>query len=235
MLYSAREVPRGAAFGMEAMAKATGRKAALQSAPARVPAESGDAKNNHLEAAIGSQVRQFRQQLELTVVEVAKLAGLSPGMLSKIENGMTSPSLATLRALSQALNVPVTSLFRKYDEQRDATYVKADQGLLIERRGSRAGHQYRLLGHNIGGAVSVEPYLVTLTEKSEVFPLFQHPGTEFIFILEGEVIYRHGNETYHLAEGDSLFFDSDAPHGPEELLKLPIRLLSVIVQPRSEA
>ncbi len=211
------------------------KKAETDLAEAAASAAAGNARDNRLEVAIGRQVRAFRRQLDMTVVEAAKRAGMSPGMLSKIENGMTSPSLATLRALSQALNVPVTSLFRKYDEQRDATYVKADQGLLIERRGSRAGHQYRLLGHNIGGAVSVEPYLVTLTEKSEVFPLFQHPGTEFIFILEGEVIYRHGNETYHLAEGDSLFFDSDAPHGPEELLKLPIRLLSVIVQPRSEA
>jgi quercetin dioxygenase-like cupin family protein len=84
-------------------------------------------------------------------------------------------------------------------------------------------------------AVSVEPYLITLTEKSEVFPLFQHTGAEFIYLLEGEVLYRHGGQTYRLKPGDSLFFDSDAPHGPEELLKLPIRFLSVIVQPHQEA
>ncbi len=191
-------------------------------------------KDNQLEIAIGRQVRHFRQELDMTVVEVANLAGMSRGMLSKIENGMTSPSLATLRALSKALNVPVTSLFRKYEEQRDATYVKADAGLLIERRGSRAGHQYRLLGHTIGKGISVEPYLVTLTEKSEVFPLFQHSGTEFLYILEGKVTYRHANRTYTLSKGDSLFFDSDAPHGPEELLELPIKMLSVIVQHRSE-
>ena len=169
----------------------------------------------------------------MTVGELAKLAGLSVGMLSKIENGVTSPSLATLRALAQALNVPVTSLFRKYEEQRDATYVKAEQGLVIERHGSRAGHQYQLLGHNIGKGVSVEPYLITLTQKSEVFPLFQHDGQEFIFLLSGKVRYRHGNQTYVLAPGDSLFFDADAPHGPEELLELPIRLLSVIVEQKS--
>ena len=65
-------------------------------------AEQGDRRDNQLEVAIGRQVRHFRQQLDMTVVEVAKLAGLSPGMLSKIENGMTSPSLATLQALSRA-------------------------------------------------------------------------------------------------------------------------------------
>lgn len=197
------------------------------------PGRDAGGREGDLEAAIGRQARQFRQELNMTVGELAKLAGLSVGMLSKIENGVTSPSLATLRALAQALNVPVTSLFRKYEEQRDATYVKAEQGLVIERRGSRAGHQYQLLGHSIGKGVSVEPYLITLTQKSEVFPLFQHDGQEFIYLLSGKVLYRHGNQTYVLAPGDSLFFDADAPHGPEELLELPIRLLSVIVEQKS--
>lgn len=187
-----------------------------------------------LEAAIGRQVRAFRSQLNMTVVELAKQAGLSPGMLSKIENGNTSPSLATLKALSRALNVPVTSFFRKYEEQRDCTFVRAGEGLIIERRGTRAGHQYQLLGHTIDKRVLVEPYLISLTQGSEVFPLFQHPGVEFIYMLEGEVVYRHANQTYRLRSGDSLFFDADAPHGPDELVALPIRFLSIIVTPRSE-
>jgi len=194
-------------------------------------AAEAEPKPGSLEAAIGRQVREFRQRLQLTVVDLGKLAGVSRGMVSKIENGMTSPSLATLSALAQALNVPVTSLFRRYEEQRDATFVKANQGLVIERRGTRAGHQYQLLGHTVGKTISVEPYLITLTEQSEVFPLFQHAGVEFIYILAGKVSYRHGGRVYQMGPGDSMFFDSDAPHGPEELLELPIRFLSVIVQP----
>jgi transcriptional regulator with XRE-family HTH domain len=192
------------------------------------------ASDNQLEVAIGRQVRAFRNQLNMTVAEVAKQAGLSPGMLSKIENGHTSPSLATLSALSRALNVPVTSLFRKYEQERDCTFVKAGEGLTIERRGTRAGHQYQLLGHTIGKQVSVEPYLITLTEQSEIFPLFQHNGVEFIYMLGGEVVYRHGDKVYRLSPGDSLFFDADVPHGPEELVSLPIRFLSILIQARSE-
>ncbi len=55
-----------------------------------------------------------------------------------------------------------------------------------------------------------------------------HGGLEFIYMLEGEVVYRHGDRTFTLQPGDSLFFDADAPHGPEEMRKLPIRFLSVI-------
>jgi len=144
------------------------------------------ARENSLEAAIGRQVREYRIKLGMTVVDLARQADLSAGMLSKIENGMTSPSLATLQSLSRALNVPVTSFFRKFEESRDATYVAAGRGLAIERRGTRAGHQYQLLGHSIGNKdLVLEPYLVTLTEKSDVFPVFQHSGQEFIYILEG--------------------------------------------------
>jgi quercetin dioxygenase-like cupin family protein len=52
---------------------------------------------------------------------------------------------------------------------------------------------------------------------------------ELIYMLEGKMDYRHGNNTYRLEPGDSLFFDADAPHGPEELIDLPARFLSIIV------
>ncbi|MCU0573105.1 MAG: helix-turn-helix domain-containing protein [Syntrophobacteraceae bacterium] len=187
---------------------------------------------NQLELAIGREIRSFRRKMDLTIAELAKLAGLSAGMLSKIENGNASPSLGTLQALSRALNIPFTAFFRKYEEERDASYVRSGQGLVIERRGTRAGHEYRLLGYSVGKSISVEPYLITLTEESEVFPLFQHPGTEFIYMLEGDMLYMHGDKSYRLSPGDSLFFDADAPHGPEELFRLPIRFLSIIVSPR---
>lgn len=192
------------------------------------------ARDNGLEAAIGRQVREFRLRLGMSVVDLAREAGLSAGMLSKIENGQTSPSLATLANLSRALNVPFTALFRRFEEKRDAILVRAGEGLTIERRGTRAGHQYQLLGHTLHKQIAFDPYLITLTEKSEVFPLFQHAGLEFIYVLEGRVAYRHGDRIYALNPGDSLFFDADAPHGPEELSQLPIRFLSVIVGLRTE-
>ncbi len=195
---------------------------------------SNEEGEKHLERAIGSQIRVFRKQLKMTAEEIAKQAGLSQGMLSKIERGVTTPSLGTLYALAQALNVSVTSLFRKYDEQRDCTFVPSGEGLLIERHGTRAGHQYRLLGHNVSKRLILEPYLITLTNESEVFPLFQHSGIEFIYLLEGEVLYRHANETYHMKAGDSLFFDADAPHGPEELIQVPIRMIANICRSSSD-
>lgn len=198
------------------------------------PSTAEDTSVKALEVAIGRQVRTFRNRLNMTVANVAKQAQLSSGMLSKIENGLTSPSLATLNALANALHVPVTSLFRGYEEQRDVTFIKNGEGLPIERRGSGAGHQYQLLGHTIGKPYTIEPYVITISDKSEVFPVFQHAGMELIYMLEGEVTYRHANKSYALGPGDSLFFDAEASHGPDEILKLPCRYLSIIVSQSSE-
>lgn len=188
----------------------------------------------NLEVAIGRSVRAFRRQQGMTVADLAAVTGLSIGMLSKIENGITSPSLTTLQILSHAFSTPITSFFRGFEERREVQHVKAGEHLEIERRGTRAGHQYHLLGHigsNNSGVV-VEPYLITLTAESDTFPAFQHDGIELLFMLEGEVQYRHGDQIFHLEPGDSLFFDADAPHGPEELVKLPARYLSIISYPQ---
>lgn len=193
--------------------------------------------DNQIEAAIGHAVRGFRAKLELTVADLASAAGISAGMLSKIENGAISPSLATLQSLARALGVPFTALFGSFAERREAVFVKAGGGLAIERRGTRNRHQYHLLGHTNDPStrVIVEPYMITLTAESDVFPLFQHAGLEFLYMLEGEVVYRHAEKTYLMQPGDSLFFDADAPHGPSEMRKFPIRYLSIISYARGEA
>ena len=151
-------------------------------------------------------------------------------MLSKIENGRISPSLTTLQGLANVLNVPLSSLFTGFDDAREAVLTRSGSGVETKRAGTRAGHQYNLLGHlghNTSGVV-VEPYLITLAEQSDVFPTFQHDGIEMLYMLEGEVDYRHGDRIFSLKPGDTLFFDADSPHGPEVLVKLPARYLSVI-------
>ncbi|WP_353474137.1 XRE family transcriptional regulator [Salipiger sp. H15] len=191
-------------------------------------------REKNLEVAIGRQVRELRKRQRMTVADLATQTGLSVGMLSKIENGVISPSLTTISTLAHALRVPLVQLFSGYEEERGCMHVKAGEGVEIERAGTRAGHQYHLLGHigsNNSGVV-VEPYMITLDSESDQFPVFQHEGIELLYMLEGEMGYRHGDRLYRMEPGDSLLFDSDAPHGPEELARLPIRYLSVITYPQ---
>lgn len=179
---------------------------------------------------LGENLRRLRQGQGLTLAELAKSAQISPAMLSRLENGAVSPSLETLAALAGALGTTASSLLREERQpQSDAQHVRRGEGLEVVRRGTRRGHTYHLLASNRGPRRVFEPFLVTLTDKSEEFPEFEHPGIEFIHILEGSLRYRHGPESFLLKPGDSLTFRGDVPHGPEQLIRLPVRMLSLII------
>ena len=177
---------------------------------------------------IGLELRRHRTDQGLKIAEVAARCQVSQGMLSKIENGQTSPSLEMLERLCKGLGLPLSRLFGDYDHPGgNAQHVRAGEGHEVVRRGTKSGHTYHLLSYRQGPTKSIEPFLVTMTDQSEVFPAFQHPGTEYIYILEGELLYRHGDETYELGPGDSLTFDATIAHGPAALHQVPIRLLSI--------
>jgi hypothetical protein len=94
-------------------------------------------------------------------------------------------------------------------------------------QGSRAGHRYQMLGSLRGPHRRMEPLLATLTERSEVFPLYQHPGTELIYMLKGTMEYGYGTARYLLEPGDALQFDGEVTHGPTTLVRLPVQFLTI--------
>jgi len=128
-----------------------------------------------LESEIGAEVRRLRKSFDLTVSELGVASGISTGMLSKIENGSISPSLSTLSALAKALN---GSDRRTVSRDRRATRLFLRQG----RNGSedrtasapRPGICTIMLGHSLGGEVTVEPYLITLKADAEPYIDFRH-------------------------------------------------------------
>lgn len=184
---------------------------------------------NTLDAYLGHTIRQLRQQHGLTIAEISQRAGISRGMLSKIENGLASTSLDTLEQLANSLGVTLSRLFRDYNAPSGgAQFVKNGQGMEVVRRGTRCGHTYQLLAYDQGPQKVFEPFLVSLEEQDEEFPPFEHPGTEFIYMLEGVVEYSVGGESFVLEPGDSLTFRGELPHRPEKLIQMPIRFLAII-------
>jgi transcriptional regulator with XRE-family HTH domain len=205
------------------MATRPRRKASRRAAAARPDGRS-------LGRALGNTVRELRRRDSLTIADVAEQAGISPGMLSKIENGQTATSLDNLSRIANALGVSLSQLFRGLDAPAGgAQLVKAGEGMEVVRRGTKRGHTYHLLAYDKGPRKLFEPFLVVMDDASEMFPSFEHPGTEFLHLLKGKIEYRHGQQTYLLEPGDSLTFRGDVPHGPERLIETPIHLLSIIV------
>ncbi|MFN0217206.1 MAG: helix-turn-helix domain-containing protein [Hyphomicrobium sp.] len=207
----------------------TDRPAAVRSKGLTTGSGAPEVMVRTLEQAIGAQVRTYRKMAGLTVSELATAAEISAGMLSRIENGQISPSLGTLQLLSNALNLPISILIASTESARSCSYVKRGEGVAINRRGTKVGHHYQLLGQSVGGNIAVEPYFITLGKDAEAYTEFRHEGIEFIYMLDGELMYAHGESKYHLQPGDSILFDSADLHGPERLIRLPAIYLSIIV------
>jgi DNA-binding XRE family transcriptional regulator len=180
--------------------------------------------------SLGRTARRLRESQNLTLADVARVADISSAMLSRLETGRVSPSLDTLVALAQALGVTASALLQQVGvDDGGAQLIRAGEGLETVRSGTRRGHTYHLLAAQRGPRKVFEPFLVILNDRSEVFPGFQHPGIEFIYLLTGALHYRHGRQSYALRPGDSLTFRGDVAHGPERLEKVPIRMLSIII------
>ena len=101
------------------------------------PPRASDGSEKSLEMAIGRELRAFRRRQEVTVAELANRTGLSIGMLSKIENGNTSPSLKTLQTLATALSLPITTFFRGFEARQRRSTQKAVKGSRSRRLAAR--------------------------------------------------------------------------------------------------
>ena len=184
---------------------------------------------------VGSRVRELRQALNMTMSAFATDAGISLGMLSKIEHGQSAPSLSTLARLAATAKVPVTALFRGLDEEHDLVIVRAGEGHQIHHDRGGPDRLYQDLGTLRGPNRVIEPMITTITERGGEFPLYQHPGVEFLHVLEGSLYYGYGGKAYLLNTGDTMQIHGEVAHGPVELVELPVRFISIKVYPASES
>lgn len=157
---------------------------------------------------VGGSLRRLREERSLSIRALAEKSGLAVNTLSLIENGKSSPSVSTLQQLAGALVVPITAFFETKTPKKNLAYVKADQR-------PRAVFDHGILEDLAADSViqGVEPFVVILepgagSGAQEIV----HTGYEFIYCLEGRLLYTIEGHTYLLEPGDSLLFEAHLPH-----------------------
>ncbi|MEX0320304.1 MAG: helix-turn-helix domain-containing protein [Ruegeria sp.] len=193
------------------------------SAPREAPGPTLDQK-------VGAAVKHHRALAGLTLAELSARAQVSTAMISKIERGQVSASLTTLQALSGGIGVPLINFFAGTVERSDVSFVRAGEGITVQRLGSDFGHSYKMIGRAEASHVGFECFDVTLEQPLAARPVYLHRGIEFIHLTEGEMVYRCGDASYHMRPGDSLSFDSNSAHGPQELLNDRVRFITVVAK-----
>jgi transcriptional regulator with XRE-family HTH domain len=200
--------------------------------PVQVPKPEEQAEAA-LRRLIGGRVLAYRTREGVTITELAERAGVSKGMLSKIENAHASPSLATLARIAESLDLPITAFLADF-EARTAKFVKAGHGLDLIPASAAAHTRTQLLGTMAESSRRMEPLLVTLGRGAKVSPIFRHTGVEFLYQLEGVMEYVIGEARFLMEPGDSLQFEGEITHGPGRLVKTPVRFLSIKVHALDE-
>ncbi len=164
---------------------------------------------------IGNQVRSLRNKRDLTLQDLADLTGLSKPNLSQIENNLVTPPIATLLKIAAALGVTIGHFFQGTGQDSNMVVVKKEDryGVAKGPHISHIGYQYEPLAYPKVDKC-MEPFIVHMEERTaEAIVYNNHRGEEFLYVLEGRLEFRRGDQVATLEAGDSLYFDSVVPHG----------------------
>ena len=190
-------------------------------------------QNDGIDLAIGSALRDLREGFGLSARQLAARAEVSAAMISRVENGQVSPSIATLNALSKALDVPIVSLFRETtSDHADFTHVKKGEGLKSTRIVDKHTHEFVNLAFHTRRDLRFESRLVTLTRQDARPPVFYGHGVVFVHAIEGEAVYGYGQQEIPLKAGDSLSLDAELSHGFKKVVTPKFVFLTVHAERR---
>ncbi|HZG17169.1 MAG TPA: XRE family transcriptional regulator [Candidatus Bathyarchaeia archaeon] len=157
--------------------------------------------------SIFEKIRELRIQQNMTLKDLSERSGLSISFLSQVERGNSSLAITSLQKIAEVLNVPITTFFE--EQQNSQFFVPESERKQFQIEGSSA--IYVRLGGDFSGR-ALEPFHVTLPPRQKQDVVFNHPGEEFYYILEGQVIITVDGKEYHLFKGDSIHFPSTLDH-----------------------
>lgn len=156
---------------------------------------------------LGSEIRRNRIERGLTLVDIAASTGLSVSMLSMLERGKTGVSVGSLVAVASALGVAVGDLFHSATAPESSLVRRGEQPELTIGPGVTRRIIQRSPEHGLEvTALQLEPAAHTGAE------LVRHEGQEVVIVQAGELTVQINDDTFELAEGDSLRLDAEAPH-----------------------
>jgi len=173
--------------------------------------------NEQIYLRIGKRIKEIRLENRITLNEIAMEAGVSKGLLSKIENGRTIPSLPVLIEIIKVLKTDMSHFFEGISNELAYGYIhKKAADYEPEQKENAEGFQYfSILNTSVSNAVfqSVLLKLAPAAKREKVVT----DGFTFLYLIEGNVNYLLADEVIPLEPGDSLFFDGKIPHVPQNL------------------
>jgi len=184
---------------------------------------------------LGRKLRQLRLRKKIALADLGRHTGLSPSMLSQLENGKMIPTLPTLARIAMVFDVGLEHFFSDKRERKLFSVVRPQERMRFPERPDAPAPAYFFECLTFGSqGRGLQAYVAefprrTAPEGSEHF----HDGSEFLFVLEGSLNIRSQGENHELREGDSVLLDSTEPHSYSGTGKEGARAIVVTVPPRA--
>lgn len=191
--------------------------------------------NNH--SVVGTKIKGLRETKNLTLEEIAERSGLSVEQIQGIENDVNLPSLGPLIKIARALGVRLGTFMddndalgpivcRAADREKDNS-ISFSNGATDARKHM----EYHPLAQQKAGR-HMEPFVIDINpEENPNYQLSDHEGEEFIYVMQGEVELVYGKNTYHLNEGDTIYYDSIVKHHLHGAPGKSAKILAVVYIP----
>ena len=168
------------------------------------------------------KLKLLRVQSGKTLEELAQEAELTRSYLSKLERGVSTPSIGAALKIAKALGVTVEALFSESGEDDPVVINRAPVGR------KRAEPGPRLVSGTLRGHKLVAFVLSPTDEPMRNHPMSHHKGEEILFVLKGKVTLQLARRTEQLGAGDSAHFNSSIPHKITSVGAQPAEVLLVI-------
>src|SRR3954464_2089763 len=179
------------------------------------------------EETLGVRVKSLREAMDLSLRDLSERSGVSAPMLSQVERGDTSPTLAVAQKIAAGLDLTLSQLLR-LDEDRHVVVVRSKDRRIRRRRGHRVEELTPALP---GQRADVSEHTLApgaATGGPDDPPMHEPGSRETAVVLEGAVELFIDGQRHVLGEGDSVTFDADLPHHFENNSEAEARLIAVV-------
>jgi transcriptional regulator with XRE-family HTH domain len=177
--------------------------------------------------SIGARVKFLRQQRNLTLEELSRLSGLTKSFVSKVERGLSVPSISTAKSLAESFDLTVSQLLGENSSDNSVCLVRKEDRSSFMKGGDAGGYDYEMIAAG-KQYKRMEPYIMRPPMRFQDKRKFDHLGEEFMFVISGSIEVELAGTTYLLNRGDALYFDSHFSHRTRSLGRRNAEVLVVV-------
>jgi transcriptional regulator with XRE-family HTH domain len=186
-----------------------------------------------LEYQIGAKIKALRLAKKMTLQDVANETGFSTALISQIENNNVSPPIATLSRIAHFFDIKIGHFFTEIEEDCPFEVVRCNERIVIPKvvseDGTSQGYFYESLSVRKQNK-KMDPFLLTLREKTTNTSTYSHNGEEFLFVMKGNAELLLDDQSIMLNEGDSVYFDAFLKHRLLAAGSDEVKVLAVVMR-----